>query len=103
MWGALWNWNFRHARFIEFAKIGHMPSDYTRTQVKTTVKGERSTIEARHDVGVSTLMWASNPLSRPGLAGGRAYLQALRWPRLAGESPVAQCPTPRTAASPTSE
>ncbi len=58
--GELLDWNFRYSRYIKFAKLKHMPSDYIRRQVKATVKGERSTIENRHDVGVGALMWASH-------------------------------------------
>jgi len=57
----LLDWNYRYSRYLrEYADLKYMPSDYVRRQVKATLKGERSAVEARHDVGVGALMWHSN-------------------------------------------
>ena len=57
--GELLDWNYRYAQFLAFAKLRLRPSDYIKRQVKATIRGERSAIAARRDVGVTTMMWSS--------------------------------------------
>jgi predicted TIM-barrel fold metal-dependent hydrolase len=56
----LYDWLYRYERFLAFARLKYMPSDYVRRQVSITVNGERSTIAARADFNPDALMWSSN-------------------------------------------
>ena len=57
--GELLDWNYRYAQFLAFARLRLRPSDYIKRQVKVTIRGERSAIASRRDVGVTNMMWSS--------------------------------------------
>lgn len=57
--GELLDWNYRYAQFLAFARLRLRPSDYIKRQVRATIRGERSAIASRRDVGVRTMMWSS--------------------------------------------
>ncbi len=53
------NNTWRRARFWVDRQLRYTPSDYFQRQVTATVEGDRVAIEAREDVGVGSMMWAS--------------------------------------------
>lgn len=55
----LYDWLFRYERFLAFAKLQYMPSDYVRRQVVITLNGEHSTVASRGDFNPNALMWSS--------------------------------------------
>ena len=55
------DWQHRYSQYMKiWPPLKRRPSDYIQAQVKATVKNEKSAIEARHDIGVHMLMWASS-------------------------------------------
>ena len=55
------DWQHRYSQYMKiWPRLKRRPSDYIQAQVKATVKNEKSAIEARQDIGVHALMWASS-------------------------------------------
>jgi predicted TIM-barrel fold metal-dependent hydrolase len=65
---------YRRGRFWAHAKLTYMPSDFYRRQVTCTVDGDRFGVEARAEIGVHTLLWASGYPTAPAAAWPAARL-----------------------------
>ncbi len=70
---------YRRGRWFAHAKLRLTPSEYVKRNVRATIGGDRFAIEARSEIGLNNLMWASGYPSANGTPwpGSRLAMQEL--------------------------